>query len=309
MDPLRDRHERPDGAGVTSAKDLLEAAESGIFPYVTGPHYEWMERLEHEQMPNQKAMAHVIRVLLNQYKRQRSGRFSPSGMGGCSRRMLFGYAGAPQLPADSGSTEIFEHGTLVGLRWQIEGLTMGWMQEAEFWVEDPDLLVGGSLDGKNADDSVFEMKSAAPSVFNKVVAEQRAPKFEHLMQTTTYMMLLGADFASIVYEDRAYGNFHEFRVERDAKVEREVIRRLRSYKAYAEEDELPDMLLDCEMRVGKTYKWCPYRKICPTVNSVSEAAALPQTHVAEGPVVPLGAALPSWAQDLLRHLELAESAS
>lgn len=288
---------------MTSLKHLLEDAQSGTELYVTGPHYEWLERLEHEQMPSQKAMAHVIRELLRQNKHARAGRFSPSGLGGCPRRMLFGYAGAPQIPADTGSMEIFDHGTIVGLRWQIEGITMGWMQEAEVWVEDPDLLVGGSLDGMNADGSVFEMKSAAPSVFNKVVSEQRAPKFEHLMQTTTYMMLAGADHASIVYEDRAYGNFHEFRIERDPKIEREAIRRLRSYGRYVEDDVLPDMLAECEMRVGKAYKWCPYRKICPTVSTVSEAQAMHDPDEDSGRIVPLGQALPEWAQNMLRFLE------
>lgn len=293
---------------MSTLKGLLDSAESGSNLVVTGPHYEWLELLEHEQMPSREAMFHVIKVLLRQFKMPRAGRFSPSAMGMCARRIVFGYAGAPQLAPDTGSLEIFDHGTVSHLKWQIEGITMGWMKAGEIWVEDKDLLIGGSTDGELENGDVFELKSAAPSVFNRIVIDQRAPKYENLMQVNTYFLLSGADWASIVYEDRAYGNFHEFRVERDAKIEKEILRRLKSYKGYVEQDELPPMLAPCEERIGSTYKYCPYRKFCPTVSTVSAAEEAGKKVGQEdaGRIIPLGLAMPVWAQELLKFIDAME---
>ncbi len=294
---------------MSTLKGLLESAQAGHQLVVTGPHYEWLERLEHEQMPSQAALFHVIKVLLRQYKQPRAGRMSPSAMGMCARRIVFGYAGAPQEAPDTGLLEIFDHGTMAHLKWQVEGITMGYMQSGEVWVEDKDLLLGGSMDGLLEDHSVFELKSAAPSVYNRIVIDARAPKYENLMQINTYFLLSGADWGSIVYEDRAYGNFHEFRIQRDARIEREILRRLRSYKGYVEADELPPMLTPCEERVGKVYKDCPYRKFCPSVATVSAAqeAGLKAKQEDTGVVIPLGAAMPEWMTRMLQFIETEET--
>lgn len=295
---------------MSTLKSLLESAESGENLVVTGPHYEWLERLEHETMPNQAAMYHVIKVMLRQFKQPRAGRFSPSAMGMCPRRIMFGYAGAPQLAPDTGSQEIFKHGSKIHLDWQIEGITMGWMQSGEVWVEDKDLLVGGSMDGLLENGDVFELKSAAPSVFNRVVVTERTPKFEALMQVNTYFLLSGADWASVVYEDRAYGSFHEFRIERSAAIEKEILKRLKSYKGYVEADELPQMLPECEVKMGTAYKYCPYRKYCPTGTTVTAAEAAGKQAGQEdvGRTVPLGEALPEWATRLIKFIEQEEAA-
>lgn len=305
MGPLRDRHGRPAGGGVTSLKSLFEAAEAGDRLVVTGPHYEWLERLEHEQFPSQAALFHVARTLLRQFKRPRVGRISPSAMGMCDRRVIFGYAGAPQLAPDTGLSEIFDHGTESHVRWQIEGITMGWMKAGEVWHEDPDLLIGGSTDGVLYDDSLFELKSGAPSVFNKVVRDLREPKRENLMQVDTYFLMMGTDWASVVYEDRAYGNFHEFRIARDAKRERVVLKLLRKYKAHIEADELPQMLAPCEEKMGTTYKQCPYRKICPLMKSVSHAMETGRAAGQEdvGRPIPIGMEMPEWVTEFLSILE------
>ena len=292
---------------MSRLKDLVTSAHNGEDLMVTAPHAEWLERLEHEQRPNARAMAYVIRILLGDFKHERAGRFSPSSMGECARRLVFGYAGAPQLPPDIDNQEMMDHGTAAHLKWQIEGLTMGYMTDAEVWVEDKDLLVGGSMDAELYDGSIFELKTAGPWVYNKIVLDQRQPKWENLMQANTYFMLSGADWASVVYEDRGSGQFHEFRVERDPKIEKEIVRRLRSYKSYVESDELPPQLADCEVRMGTVFRRCPYRKICHKVDSVSSAAALSAGD--DGRVVPLSQALPSWAAELVEYAKTLSEAS
>jgi hypothetical protein len=286
---------------MPTLKGLIQSAESGNSLLVTQPHVEWLERLEHEQMPSLKAMQYVVRILLRDFKHERSGRFSPSSMGECARRIVFGYAGAPQLPPDIDNQEMMDHGTAAHLKWQIEGLTMGYMTDAEVWVHDEDLLSGGSMDALLHDDSIFELKTAGNFIYNRIVLQERAPKWENLMQVHNYFLLTGADWASVVYEDRSGGQFHEFRIKRDAKIEAEVLRRLRSYKSYVEEDELPPVLDMCEQRIGTQYKRCPYRKICPTVHSVTAASSL---HSGEqGRLVPLTDVMPSWAKSLMQMMD------
>lgn len=288
---------------MTSLKGLINAARSGDQLIVTGPHYEWMERLETEQVPSQAAVAHALRAYMRAYKRPRSGRFSMSGIGGCTRALALGYAGAPQKGIEAGLQEIMDHGTTDHLRWQMEGLTLGYMKEAEKWVYDDDLRVGGSIDAELSNGDVFELKSAAPSVYRRIVDEQRYPKPENIAQGDGYMWALDAPYMSLVYADRSYGNFHEFRIARDATRERELLRRLRSLNRYVDEDDLPPMLPDCEIKWGKTYKECFFRQVCPTVHTITQAQDAGNPAHDSGLQIAPGAEQPKWVTQVLEILE------
>lgn len=289
---------------MPTLKDLVRESYNGHRLVVTGPHYDWMEMTEPERMPSEQALVHVLKTLLQQYKHPRKHRFSPSSMGECPRRMLFGYAGAPQKPSDPELDEMAGHGSFGHLRWQFEGLSLGYMTAAEVWVEDPDLMSGGSMDGELEDGSIFELKTKAPGVYNRIVVDNREPIWENLLQVHNYFLLSGAEWASVVYEDRAYGNFHEFRVARDSKIEREVIRRLNSYRRYVEDDLLPPVLADCELAMGKVYKQCPYRgEVC-----LGPAGGKPPRTVTEAEAIGAAApvseeiVVPEWAHQLLALL-------
>jgi len=255
---------------VTNLKQLLRDAARGTALVVIGPHTEWAERPEEEQLYSPRALQFVLDSLQRKYKHERSGRFSPSSMGKCPRRVMFGYAGAPGLPPDIDNQEQMDHGSWTHLKWQAEGLTMEYMTDAEVWVFDPDLRCGGSMDASLEDDSVFELKTVIWPIYNRVVQVANWGEYEHLLQTATYMLLADKDMASLVYEDRGSGQCHEFRVPRTDKLEREVLRLLASYASYADADELPPMLDACEQRVGNIYKRCPFREICPKSSSISE---------------------------------------
>jgi len=191
-------------------------------------------------------------------------------MGECGRKVVFGYAGAPQLQPDIDNQEQMDHGSWTHLKWQAEGLTLGYMTDAEIWQSDTETLSGGSMDAELEDGSIFELKSAGWNIYNRVVNVDGWPKWENLLQVHDYFILSGAAMASVVYENRSSGAFHEFRVPRDSKIEAEVLRRLASYKAYAESDELPPMLDMCEKRLGTIYKRCPFRTICYDSRSISQ---------------------------------------
>lgn len=287
---------------MTSLKALVTNAKAGKNLVVTGPHYDWIEMLGHEQMYSPAAVLHAIKVYLRMYKHPRHGRFSASAIGKCARAVVFGYAGAPQVAPESSGQEIFDHGSVDHLKWQMEGLTMGWMKSAETWVENKELLVGGSIDGILEDDSIFELKSAAPSVFYRVTQDE-GPKPENVFQGNLYMMLRDVDWLSLVYVDRSYGKFHEYRLERSPKMEKELLRRLRSYKRYVEEDDLPPMLGDCEIRFGPIYKQCFFREICPKVHTVTQATEAGDATTDDGLLITPGTEMPEWLKKVLPILE------
>lgn len=257
---------------MATLRGLLEEASKGDDSslVVTGPHSRWLETPEEEQIYSEEALRFIDAVLRRKFKHPRTLRFSPSSMGECARRNVFGYAGAPQIPPDIDNQEMMDHGSWGHLKWQAEGLTVGYMTAGEVWVFNEDLRSGGSMDATLVDGSGFELKTAGGFVYTKIVQVERQPKIENRMQVSNYQLLSDIDWFSIVYEDRSSGSFHEYRVPRDSRVEREVIRRLRSYSSYVDADELPPMLDLCEQKKGVVYKRCGFRKICPKAQRPSE---------------------------------------
>lgn len=255
---------------MPTLKGLYQEALRGEDLVVTQPHVKWLETPEEEKIFSDEAIQFAVDVWQRKYKHPRAGRFSPSAMGKCGRRVVFGFAGAPELPPSSENQEMMDHGSMIHLKWQMEGITTGFMTGAEVWVFDKDLRVGGSMDASLIDGSSFELKSAMWNVYNKVVTIDRWPKWENLLQDATYKLIADIDWSSVVYEDRGSGSFHEYRVPRSAQIEREAIRRLNSYNSYVDADELPPMLDECEMRQGSVYHGCPFRDICAKSRTVSE---------------------------------------
>lgn len=249
---------------------MLADAKAGRERFVTPYHVQWQEMSEDEQVYSEEALEHVMKVLRKEYKHPRAGRFSPSAMGECDRAVVFGFAGAPQAGFDLDNVEMMEHGSWSHLRWQAEAITMGWMTAGEAWTYDPDTLAGGSMDGVMIDESIFELKTAGSFVYTRIVNTEREPTPGAVFQVDTYLVLSDRDTASIVYENRSGGQFHEFRHHRTREGDNRVIRTLNSYNAYVENDELPPMLDGCEMRQGPVYRRCPFRKVCPRAHSVSE---------------------------------------
>ena len=283
------------------ANDVIKSIQDGTALVVTGPHIRWMERPEHEQLPSAKAVAFELRSLFLQYKHPRPGRFSASSLGECPRRVVFEYAGAPALPMDIEYMEMADHGTAAHQRWQREGLTMGYMTEAEVWAYDATLGLGGSMDAVLEDESIFEAKTVTPTKYRDVVMTRNAPLYQHLLQLNGYFLLTGRTWASLVYENRATGRFHEFRVQPDDALVLDVSRKLDSYRRYVADDVLPPQRPECEIRVGDVYHRCPFRKMCHKPATVSEASALPAG--AHGQLPPTEIVLPDWAKEILAHLD------
>lgn len=254
---------------MSSLKSMLNQEKRGDQLIVTAPHTAWLETPEIEQSYSEEAIAHVVRVLRGEHKRERTKRFSPSSMGECNRRVVFGYVGAPRLGEDPDNLDLMGLGNWGHLRWQAEGLSQGWLTRAEVWSMDRAYPAGGTLDGVLLDGSIFELKTTRSQLFTKIVDRENEPNFHHLLQVHAYMRFTRRSKASIVYEARDSGQFHEFRVQRDPDISKIVAELLEELTQYVADDELPPMLDDCEMRRGDYYKRCPFRKYCPTATRAS----------------------------------------
>ena len=229
--------------------------------YVVSRHTKWLELTEEDQVYSEEALDWAMKLLRRDFKYTRSGRYSPSSIGECNRRVVLGYNGAPQDPFDLDSLDLMSMGTRDHFWWQLEGITMGWIVEAEAWRHVPDLRLGGSLDAIMADDSIFELKTVISSKYSRILREG-SPLHAHVLQVHAYFLLSGLRWASIVYQSRDTGDFYEFRVEHDQSVENELMGLLTKLDRYVDADELPEILDDCEMRTGTIYKQCPVRSEC-----------------------------------------------
>lgn len=252
-----------------------EAAGKVVLRPVVAPAYsQWLERNESERIFTPKAIEKGLEVMTNQHKVSRTQRFSASGLGQCPRRQLFSFAGYEQVPPTVEQAAIFNRGTAAHFWIMMEGLSAGWLIDAEVFYRDETWRVGGTLDGVISDASIWEYKHVAPSVYSRVsqaksksFAEddsKNGPKHEHLLQLEAYELLTGMTLKSLFYHDAAYGGFHEYRLGPDVRRADELIELLIKLNEHEDNNTLPPMYDSCEQRSGYVYNECPFRLVCPT---------------------------------------------
>ena len=269
---------------IEQAAEAKKKARDGGFvalrPFVAPLHAQWMERSEAEQAFTPAALQRGMEVLSNQHKVKRDARFSASGLGQCKRRQLFSFAGVQQAPPNLDSADIMRSGTAAHFWIMLEGLSAGWLAEAETFYMDPHYRVGGTLDGIITDGSIWEYKSVASTVFNSVSASSKSfakqdkptgPKFDHLLQCDAYDLLTGAQVKSLFYQDRNFGQYAEYRLGSDSGlsgIRGTLISLLEELNGHEQDNTLPPMFDGCESRAGQVYNECPYRFVCPLMKKL-----------------------------------------
>ena len=208
--------------------------------------------------------------------RDRRGTFSASSLGTCVRKQLFTYLGMPEAPISAKTAQIFQNGTFMHIRWQMAGLTEGWLAQAEVPVGANDLGLSGTQDGIAHDGTVVEFKSINSHGYAGVT--NFGPKPEHLFQIGTYMVTTGAERAAIVYEDKNTQEYQEHVVVRDQKVSDEIIERAETVWTRAQNHTLPEPLDKCMAGEGYVYKFCPFRNVCLKVKSWEQAEEVAHGH-------------------------------
>lgn len=294
-DVIREAH------GLVDTKDLPVDHPSKKLPeYVLPHHRAWMNTPERDRGWTTEAVEYAYEVFKGGFKHPREARFSPSSLGDdCERALLFSYWGAPKEPFPTDNAEKMAAGEFHHLRWQMEGLSAGYMDRGEVWLHSEELRCGGSADARLADGSLFELKSTADhlwkalkfqsgSALNYVMNMHR----KHLFQIDTYLLVdeVGAaergeerlfnDYASLVYMNAGSpGDLLEFRLHRSPEREKEVHRVLESLTDWVNLNQLPDLLEGCRKAIDGTqgdetlsvqearvYNGCAYREHCPTAS-------------------------------------------
>lgn len=266
--------------GLKDAVLRAQAAQTGVstsLAPVIGPQYAQYLSMPETERPgapggppwSDAALEHRRAVEAGEFKHVRSGRYSPSSITKCQRRVMFGFLGAPEAPREDLELEnMAGFGNMRHLYHQMVGITMGYLEAGEVWTQHPTFTTGGSMDGTGRATAsypscgIFELKSVASTKYQRIVTVDREILFDHRMQMANYALCSGIETGSVVYEDRNYGNFFEFRWERNDRDEQSLIELLKTLRGFTDAGDLPEILSDCSRRVGQLYRDCSYADHC-----------------------------------------------
>lgn len=247
--------------GTVKFNNLLMAVQQDL--PITVRHEKWLSQHANVKYPDKHVQ--TIAKLLVAGDRDRLHAFSSSSTGTCLRRQIFSYFGKPARAVGSSTANIFHTGNFIHAKWQLAGLTEGWLKEIEVPVYSEQYNLKGTMDGILWDDSGFEFKSINSNGYRDVMAY--GPKREHQAQVQAYMMITHIQRFSIVYENKNDGEWREFRVERDPDAIRQIQADLVELNAHVTHKSLPDPLTECKGKEGP-YLRCPFRDICLKTRSI-----------------------------------------
>jgi hypothetical protein len=194
-------------------------------------------------------------------QRLRKRMFRASSANTCPRRQVLTYISIPvRREITSTLGNIFATGNFLHLKWQMQGLTAGWLADAEVPFDVDELHAGGTADGVLYTGGGFEFKSINDRGYGNVMTY--GPKEDHLEQTDNYMFLGGLDHYSIVYENKNNGEWREFLHRRDDARMLAVAERFDRLNQHVEDKKLPVVLEDCKHEEGQKFRQCPFRDSC-----------------------------------------------
>jgi len=236
---------------------------------ITPRHEKWLET-NSNPVYSQEALAFGMKALADQARpRDRRGTISASSLGSCHRRQQFTFIGLPELPPSTKLAGIFQNGTFMHIRWQMAGLTEGWLKKAEVPVGENEYQLSGTQDGIAHDDTVVELKSTNSNGFRNVMSF--GPLESHPFQVGTYVLTTGAEKGTILYENKDTQDFKEFVLTREELPIAEIKAITQMVWDYIHNQKLFDVLPDCEMKEGYKYNGCPFRKQCLKIKSWKQA--------------------------------------
>jgi hypothetical protein len=251
---------------MSKLNDLLIAAQQDL--PITVRHERWLATHSNVRYPSEHVA--TIADLLVGGDRERLHSFSSSSTGDCHRKQIFSYLGMQGKGTDASLANIFHTGNFIHLKWQLAGLTEGWLKQIEVPLHSEKYNLKGTMDGILWDNSGFEFKSINSNGFKSVM--QFGPKKEHIMQVHAYMLLTGIDAFSVVYENKDNGEWRELRVHRDDETIDLVKKHLVQLNYHLEEKLLPSPLEECKLKEGK-YIRCPFKDRCLKVKAWDEINA------------------------------------
>lgn len=294
--------------GIVESAKLADDDPNKVLPeYVLPRHLAWMRLPESKRHWTPEALAYAAQVMSGEFQHERKARFSPSGLGSaCQREVLFSFGGAPKQPFPLSNQEKMDSGAFDHLRWQMEGMSAGYMKLGEVWVFNEGMRMGGSADGLLDDGSLFELKNTGGHLFDcakellkpKANRRQLGPMnyflgmhHKHKLQMEAYWECdrlsaveegrerIFTDYGSLVYQDTGTKGIIEFRIKSNPHRLTELHTLLESLHGWVDIDQLPDMLEGCLKSIGvgaapdvkelTVFQRCAYREYCPTATAVT----------------------------------------
>lgn len=232
-------------------------------------HEQWLAKNANPVYSKRALDFGVEQLALQAKPRDRRGTVSASSLGSCRRRQQFTFIGMPELPPSAKTAQIFQNGTFMHIRYQMAGLTEGWLADAEVAVGRNKYWLSGTQDGIAYDGSVVELKSANSNSFNRVMTF--GPLAGHPFQVGTYVLTTDAEKGVLLYENKDTQDFKEFVLTRDELPLREIQEINDKLWDQIEQRELVEPLDDCLAKTGYKYTGCPFRKDCLKVRTWGEA--------------------------------------
>lgn len=236
---------------------------------VTPRHEKWLS--ENPNLSYTERAKAWLATEVGKVGRDRSASFSASSMGMCQRKRIFGYLGIPESRTlDGRTTTIFHNGTWMHLRWQMAGLSAGWLAQPEVPSAAPDLRLKGTLDGVLDTGEGLELKSINSNGFSYVMSAQE-PKRAHIAQVGAYFVATDLDAFSLIYENKDTQDYKEFVIERTPTLVEVTRIELEKLNEYVVREELPEVKDLCWAKKGTEYLQCQYREICPLMRDWAHA--------------------------------------
>jgi hypothetical protein len=248
---------------MTNLKQLTRAAKSNL--PVTIRHAAWLESNSNAKY-SKEALEFAESALSQEVggSRKRNTKiFRASGTGSCKRRRILALLGVPEKKRqDSGLSNIFHTGNFLHLKWQMAGISEGWLAQAEVPIESKEMPLGGTVDGILYEGSGFEFKTIYSFGFKGVM--EKGPKKDHILQVHAYMAMSDIKRFSIVYENKDNGEWREFGVEKDDEICNRVIDEISELQESIKQERLPEQIDSCKVREGSIFRNCPYSDVCAT---------------------------------------------
>lgn len=195
--------------------------------------------------------------------RDRRGTISSSSLGSCWRRQQFTFMGVKEEPPQPKLAGIFQNGTFMHIRWQMAGMTEGWLVAPEVPVPTNAFRLSGTMDGITDKDSVVEFKSCNSNKFRQVLAFGPLPG--HEVQLATYLLTSGREKGVFIYEDKDTQDYTEIVKTADELPLDEVAAGANMLWERIDNRVLVEPLEECLAKSGK-YNTCPFKKVClPTM--------------------------------------------
>lgn len=241
--------------------EIIRAVQSDL--PITMKHEQWLTK-NSNPVYSKDALEFAREALAGTFQNRKRMRFRASSVGMCQRKRTFAALGMQEPQTiDSKLANIFHTGNFLHLKWQMAGITAGWLRAAEVALDKPEINFGGTLDGVLEDGSGFEFKTINSRGHTFTWKD---PKPIHVRQVHSYMYLNPEiDKFSIVYENKDTAEWRELRVNKDPEIIKNIDREIMHLNQAWEEQKLPPVLDQCAQRTGTEYRNCPFRDVCLTI--------------------------------------------